>query len=187
MLPRSKLSLAYLDTNPRTSALPPARLFSADIRCLESPPPSTTRKSDPVVLIAKLEVDGALYAVERVRRGIYALCKIGGWVTLEELRSIASFVVPKQTQCNTGTISKDGGAKPATMDQPEVANIQAKRRKLEADEASQDARPGPEDPPLEQDTQKAPMQTPSQLMAELPPQLPRPRYSIRSEVIPFTN
>src|SRR5208282_1647170 len=34
------------------------------------------------VLISKLEKDGALYAVEPVQAGIYALCKLAGWVKI---------------------------------------------------------------------------------------------------------
>ncbi|KAI9883545.1 MAG: hypothetical protein M1823_004687 [Watsoniomyces obsoletus] len=184
-LPRSKLPLAYLDTNPRTSALPPARLFSADISCLESPPPSVSggRKSDPAVLVARLEVDGTLYAVERVRRGIYALCKIGAWVTFEELRNVSSFVVPKQTQCSTGMMAKGDGCKPSTS-QSVVKKMEAKRRKVEDDEVSQQTVPRPEEPSLEQIIQPASIQTPSQLMAELPSQLPIPETVESPSMIP---
>lgn len=44
------------------------------------------------VLIARLEFDGSLVAIERVGGGIYALCRLGNWVKLDQLRAAASVV-----------------------------------------------------------------------------------------------
>lgn len=40
-------------------------------------------------MVAELEAEGCLYAVERVRCGLYALCRLGNWVNMEELRTAA--------------------------------------------------------------------------------------------------
>lgn len=40
-------------------------------------------------MVAELEPEGSLYAVERVRCGLYALCRLGDWVNMEELRAAA--------------------------------------------------------------------------------------------------
>lgn len=47
------------------------------------------RLSTLSVLIARLEGDGSLAAIERVDKGIYALCKLGNWVKLDQLRAVA--------------------------------------------------------------------------------------------------
>ena len=45
-----------------------------------------------MVLVAQTEIDRSLVAVERVDRGRYAICKLGSWVKLDELRSAATLV-----------------------------------------------------------------------------------------------
>ncbi|OJD38626.1 dna replication regulator sld3 [Diplodia corticola] len=109
LIDRSQLPLSFLDlTNSPSAALPSTRLFSAHIEALErhtSPddhhdehddhnddhhhngrehedpdPPAT-----PKVLVTRLSADGSLHAVERVRRGVYALCKLGAWVREEHI------------------------------------------------------------------------------------------------------
>jgi len=42
-----------------------------------------------LVMVAELETEDSLYAVERARRGLYALCKLGSWVKIRDLRAAA--------------------------------------------------------------------------------------------------
>lgn len=60
-------------------------MFCARIPALEEDLPSEKHSILPTILIAVSEASTYLYAVERVRSGTYALCRLGAWVTLEEL------------------------------------------------------------------------------------------------------
>ena len=80
LLPRAALPLASLDPSQAGS-----RVFSAYIHILEYGDDEAT------VLIAKEEKGGRLYAVERVSRRKYALCRLAQWVKREELGDIAGY------------------------------------------------------------------------------------------------
>lgn len=75
--------MTFLD-NPKTAN----RLFSAHIPSLE----------DQAVLIAhnKQQCNGPLYAVERVSRNVYILCRLGDWVGLDHVRALASISATQQ-------------------------------------------------------------------------------------------
>lgn len=60
-------------------------MFCARIPALEEDLPSEQHSTLPTILIAVSEASAYLYAVERVRSGTYALCRLGAWVTLKEL------------------------------------------------------------------------------------------------------
>jgi DNA replication regulator SLD3 len=45
--------------------------------------------SEPLVAVARLQADGRLYAVERVGRHVYAMCRLAAWVGPELLRGLA--------------------------------------------------------------------------------------------------
>ncbi|KAI9699051.1 MAG: hypothetical protein M1836_003240 [Candelina mexicana] len=84
LLPRSELPLSYLEPTTSNASLPSARLFSANIPALDT---LGVAKGGATVLIAKLETEQSLYAVERVALGTYAICKLRDWVKSEELRA----------------------------------------------------------------------------------------------------
>lgn len=84
LLPRSCLPLAYLDTTEANGSGQAARLFSAHIAALEVEPLDESSQRFPRVLVA--EHNGkSLYAIEQVRPGLYAQCRLGSWVTLSQL------------------------------------------------------------------------------------------------------
>ncbi|KAL1637994.1 hypothetical protein SLS58_009111 [Diplodia intermedia] len=111
LIERSQLPLSFLDvTGGSSAALPSTRLFSAHVDALER------RASDhhhhhndddgddderegeegdvpatPKVLVTRSEADGSLCAVERVRRGVYALCKLGAWVREEDVGAVPAY------------------------------------------------------------------------------------------------
>lgn len=87
LIPRSHLPLSFLDPITATTAGSAPRLFSAHIRALEDDEPGHPYRA--LVMVAELETEGSLYVVERVRCGLYALCRLGGWVNIEELRPAA--------------------------------------------------------------------------------------------------
>ncbi|KAH0565575.1 hypothetical protein GP486_001025 [Trichoglossum hirsutum] len=90
ILPRSHLPLSYLDTVASSTTIPTARLFSAHIKALESEISNDSVGKDPAVLIARIEADQSLYAIESVSKGVYALCKLGSSVKEKVLLEAAS-------------------------------------------------------------------------------------------------
>ncbi|KAI9875323.1 MAG: hypothetical protein M1830_008632 [Pleopsidium flavum] len=87
LLPRSCLPLSYLEPVPLSTAIPSARLFSAHVRALEDIEPNA--QDTALVMVTELETDESLYAVERVRPGLYALCMLGSWVKIRDLHAAA--------------------------------------------------------------------------------------------------
>ncbi len=87
VIPRSCLPLAYLDLAGNTNRAPGTQLFSARLPALESVLQGNI--SDHPVLIARAcSVTATLYAIERVDTGLYALCPLGRWVTVEALEQL---------------------------------------------------------------------------------------------------
>ena len=87
-LPRSCLPLAYLDPFGGQDDLLGSRLFSAHIDvfekivCEERPP------SLPSILIAQSAIDDNVFAIECVRKGVYAVCRLAHWVGLDMLEQL---------------------------------------------------------------------------------------------------
>ncbi|RLL98292.1 hypothetical protein CFD26_107604 [Aspergillus turcosus] len=73
VVPRSRLPLSWLDSPAALSQIQSGSLFVANIPLLEE---GLQRRTEPCVLAVRLVPDGELYAVERVKRGIYALSKL---------------------------------------------------------------------------------------------------------------
>lgn len=90
LLPRSQLSLSSLDFFCTSNALPQSRLFETHVKVLELEERMGTQ---PMVLIARLDDGRSLYAVEREDRGLYAICKLGSWVNLQQLKMVAAAAV----------------------------------------------------------------------------------------------
>ena len=78
------------------------RLFSARIDNLEDDQQESRPSNQPVVLVAQSAADDRLYAVEKVQDGIYALCRLGLWVTLRTLRDLQTGA----TNCYLGQRSR---------------------------------------------------------------------------------
>lgn len=91
LLPRSNLPLSSLDIGSSSNPLPQSRLFESHVKILEL---EERMGSQPMTLIARLDDDITLYAVEREDRGLYVLCQLGSWVNLQLLKATA--VVSKQ-------------------------------------------------------------------------------------------
>ncbi|KAL2003937.1 hypothetical protein VTN02DRAFT_1456 [Thermoascus thermophilus] len=77
LLPRWRLPLSWLDVSSGSSPIQPGHLFVANIPDLEN---DLAERGESRVLTARLTSDGGLYVIERVKRGIYALCNLGHWV-----------------------------------------------------------------------------------------------------------
>ena len=99
LIPRSCLPLAYLDPVGDQEDEFGSRLFSAWIEGLEGNQQENQLSTQPTVLIAQSTSEGRLHAVERVQIGIYALCRLGQWVTtgaVERLQAGAMDRYPSQ-------------------------------------------------------------------------------------------
>lgn len=88
LIPRSCLPLAFLDVQGTAEGIHKTRIFSAEISSLEASLSPKQHGTGPVILIAQFNVTPCLYAVEHVRSGIYALCKLGAWVKLKDLEML---------------------------------------------------------------------------------------------------
>ena len=84
LISRSCLSLSYFDLGADSYGSIGSRVFSASELTLEVLTTARQRGQEESVLIAERDEDHRLYAVELVRQGIYALCRLGGWVRLED-------------------------------------------------------------------------------------------------------
>lgn len=87
LLDRSCLPLAYIDANGGVEDLG-SRLFSARIAALESGLPEARHSCQTPVLIACSDFNDSFYAVEAVQSGIYALCRLGNWVTHQDIQRL---------------------------------------------------------------------------------------------------
>ena len=86
---RSCLPLSYLDLNGIGDQCASTRIFSARNAFLEANLHGD--KFDQPLLIATSSAnDERLFAIERVDTGLYALCRIGQWVTLKALQKLHS-------------------------------------------------------------------------------------------------
>ena len=93
LLPRSCLPLAYLDPLAGRDDLIGSKFFSsAHIEALEQIVHEERRSRQPTILIAHSTIDDGLFAIEHIREGIYALCRLRNWVTVDTLQRLQ--VVP---------------------------------------------------------------------------------------------
>jgi len=65
------------------------------------------KQVQPIVLIAQSIGDGRLHAIERVQDGIYALCKLGSWVTLRALKRLSAQGCDHGTPRKIQTVEQD--------------------------------------------------------------------------------
>ncbi|QSZ29086.1 hypothetical protein DSL72_003596 [Monilinia vaccinii-corymbosi] len=86
LLPRSHLPLSYLDLGSTTNPLPQSRLFETHVKVLEL---EERMGNQPMVLIARLDDNWTLYAVERESRGLYVVLQLGSWINIHQLKSSA--------------------------------------------------------------------------------------------------
>jgi DNA replication regulator SLD3 len=100
LIPRSFLPLAYLDPVADGEGASGSRLFAAHIDSLEKEGDESL-STQPLVLLAQSKDCGRFYAVERVRTGLYAVCRLGQWVAENALKDLAQRVlaqIPCQPQ-----------------------------------------------------------------------------------------
>ncbi|KAI1410865.1 DNA replication regulator SLD3-domain-containing protein [Hypoxylon sp. FL1857] len=92
LLPREHLQLSFLDLSLPYGSFESSRSFESSIKILEL---EGRMGSHPVVVIARMESDKTVYAVERQKNGLYTLCHFGPWVDLQELERHATVSLPQ--------------------------------------------------------------------------------------------
>lgn len=89
LIDRAQLPLTYLDILA-DEGFSSGRIFSAKLKVLE--PRDDSQEEDaaiPKVLIARRRAGGMLYAIERVRPGIYSLCRLAGWLKERDIAALS--------------------------------------------------------------------------------------------------
>ncbi|KAK4078693.1 uncharacterized protein Triagg1_3024 [Trichoderma aggressivum f. europaeum] len=89
LLPREHLPLAYMDFAASSGDFPQSRFYESYIHILDL---ESRLGPAPIVLIARNELRGTTYALERQSNGLYVLCKLGSWADLESLAHNATAV-----------------------------------------------------------------------------------------------
>lgn len=87
LLPREHLRLSFLDLHSPYGSFESAQYFESNIKILDLEGRVGTR---PVVLLARLESDKTIYALERQENGLYSLCHLVSWVDLTTLSDFAT-------------------------------------------------------------------------------------------------
>ncbi|KAL4874808.1 DNA replication regulator SLD3-domain-containing protein [Aspergillus karnatakaensis] len=107
VIPRSQLPFSWLDAPSALSQIQSGSLFIANIPSLEA-----ETHPEPVVLAVRLFSDGGLYVIERVKRGIYSLCKLDRGIEEGDIRvalKAGSRQVSSGLPCTPRKAAGDGG------------------------------------------------------------------------------
>ncbi|KAI2466134.1 DNA replication regulator SLD3-domain-containing protein [Annulohypoxylon bovei var. microspora] len=123
LLPREHLQLSYLDLSSPYGNFEYSRSFESNVKILDLEGRFGSR---PVVLIARLESDKSIYALERQKGGLYTICHIGSWVDLQDLEKAATVSLPQLLEKKTST-SKDPHTLPP-LTTPQLHHDTKKRR-----------------------------------------------------------
>ncbi|KAK7924749.1 hypothetical protein PG985_006803 [Apiospora marii] len=123
LLPREHLPLASLDLASPQGDFAYARFFESTIKILDLEGRLGAR---PVVLIARLESDKSVYALERHDNGLYSLCKLGSCVNLEQLSGCATVTNTKMVKQRPQIAAQDPDSGPLVT--PQLHKETKKRR-----------------------------------------------------------
>ncbi|KAK5652553.1 hypothetical protein OQA88_10314 [Cercophora sp. LCS_1] len=126
LLPREHLPLSTLDLAQPHGDLPASRFFESKIKILD-----LEGRLGSNVLLGRSETTRVIYAIERDTTGLYALCKLGSWVDVEELSQKATVVCgPRLRSCKP--VKAESGIAPPTIT-PQM-HKENKRRRLAIEE-----------------------------------------------------
>lgn len=123
LLPRQHLRLSFLDLSSPYGSFESSASFEANVRLLDL---ESRMGNRPVVLIARLERNGSIYAIERQPNALYSLCHLGSWVDLDQLCALSIVSCPalirKQPALPTEPIAH------APLTTPQISHTNKKRR-----------------------------------------------------------
>lgn len=99
LLPRECLPLSTLDLSSPTGEFPPGagRFFQSHIRILDL---DGRLRQAPSVLLARSDLTRNVYAIERHQLGLYVVCKLGDWISIDNLSKLAEACYA--SRCNAG-------------------------------------------------------------------------------------
>ncbi|CAH0049516.1 unnamed protein product [Clonostachys solani] len=93
LLPRQHVPLGSFDFLAPYGDLPQSRFFESRIKILDLESRMGTR---PSLLLARSEPRGAIYAVERQQNGLFSVCKLGSWVSIDQLAEHATAIATER-------------------------------------------------------------------------------------------
>lgn len=93
LLRRQNLALGCIDFQATTTESAYTRLVESRIKILDL---ETRMGATQSVLIARHEATRTVHAIERQNGGLYAMCKLGAWVDLEQLAQDATALCPER-------------------------------------------------------------------------------------------
>ncbi|KAH8884558.1 hypothetical protein GQ53DRAFT_398906 [Thozetella sp. PMI_491] len=93
LLPRENLSLSSLDLCNPNGVFPSSRFYESSIKILE-----LEGRLGSNILLARSETNQMVYAVEREKKGLYTLCKLGSWVDVTQFTQYATAVCSQRMQ-----------------------------------------------------------------------------------------
>jgi DNA replication regulator SLD3 len=123
LLPRVHLPLSCLDLAAPLGEFEYARFYESNVKILDL---ESRMGSRPVVLIARLETNKTVFALERQDNGLYTLCKLGNWVNLEKISSCATVAYSKLIKPRPKISLEDG--RPVPLETPQLHKENKKRR-----------------------------------------------------------
>ncbi|KAK5635176.1 hypothetical protein RRF57_010888 [Xylaria bambusicola] len=123
LLPREHLRLSFLDLSSPYGSFESSVSFEANVRILEL---ESRMGNRPVVLIARLESNKSVYAIERQSSTLYALCHLGSWVDLEQLSELATVSCPALIRQQP--LLPLASAAQAPLATPQISHTNKKRR-----------------------------------------------------------
>ncbi|KAH8156198.1 hypothetical protein CIB48_g12047, partial [Xylaria polymorpha] len=121
--PRKHLRLSFLDLSSPYGSFESSAAFEANIRILDL---ESRMGNRPIVLIARLESNRSVYAIERQANSLYTLCHLGSWVDLEQLGSLATVSCPTLIRKQPAVRSEPTTQVPLTT--PQISHTNKKRR-----------------------------------------------------------
>ncbi|KAI1741322.1 DNA replication regulator SLD3-domain-containing protein [Xylaria scruposa] len=123
LLPHEHLRLSFLDLSSPYGSFESSAAFDANIRILDL---ESRMGNRPVVLIARLESNRTVYAIERQANALYTLCHLGSWVDLEQLCGLATVSCPALIRQQPALRSEPITHVPLTT--PQISHTNKKRR-----------------------------------------------------------
>ncbi|KAI1112828.1 DNA replication regulator SLD3-domain-containing protein [Nemania sp. NC0429] len=123
LLPRQHLQLSFLDLSSPYGSFESAAAFDGNIRLLDL---ESRMGNRPVVLIARLERNGTIYAIERQPNALYSLCHLGSWVDLDQLCALATVSCPALIRKQPDRPPEPIAHAPLTT--PQISHTNKKRR-----------------------------------------------------------
>ncbi|RKF55035.1 putative protein kinase-like [Erysiphe neolycopersici] len=128
VLPRSCLPLSFLDFSSSADSLGSTRLFKTHVKALD------LEGNQPMVLVARDKESRSLFVLEKEGRGLYAVCQVGSWVSLQTLYDAAG--TPKQSTLKAFTRAEplpsviSPSKLVANSPRPEAKDSSEKKRRL---------------------------------------------------------